>query len=61
MRYLTHALCKALEEKEEINVKRLMEQVSRDSLIHAVQREMKVRKGSLIELHHADSARSMAQ
>ena len=61
MRYLTHALCKALEGEEKINVKSLMEQVSRDSRIHSLQRKVVAQKGSLIELPHADSALSMAQ
>lgn len=61
MRYLTHALCKALEDKEKIKMKSLMERVSRDSLIHSIQREVDARKGSLIQLSTADSALSMAQ
>ena len=61
MRYLTHALCKALEGEEIINVKSLMEQVSRDSLIHSIQQEVEVRRGAQIELPRADSGLSLAQ
>jgi pSer/pThr/pTyr-binding forkhead associated (FHA) protein len=60
MRYLTHALCKALEEKEKIMVKSLMEQVGRDALIHSIQKEVEVRKGSLIKPSAADSVLSLA-
>ncbi|MFC1580413.1 FHA domain-containing protein [Thermodesulfobacteriota bacterium] len=61
MRYLTHALCKALEGKEKINVKSLMEQVEKDALIHSIHRKKEIRKGTLIELPPSDSVLSMAQ
>ena len=61
MRYLTHALCKALEGEEKINVKSLMEQVSRDSLIHSIQKEVAVRGAARPVLPRSDSGLSLAQ
>ena len=61
MRYLTHAVCKALEGKEKMNVNSLMEQVRRDSLVHSIQQEVEFRRGTLIELPPADSGLSLTQ
>lgn len=56
MHYLTHAVCKALERRNKISIRKLFEAIRRDALIHSIRQEVEFRRGTLIELPRAEGS-----
>jgi hypothetical protein len=50
MRYLTRAVCKALQGRESIDMKTLLNEIRKDSLIHSARQEVVCARKTLIEL-----------
>ena len=61
LRYLTRAICKALEGRQEINVANLMEEVKKDPLIHYVRQSVAYRRNTRIALQGETSELNLFQ
>ena len=61
LRYLTRAICKALEGRQEINIENLVEEVKKDPLIHYVQQSVAYRRNTRISLQGETSEFNLLQ